>query len=92
MRHPSFPHVPAAVTRAVTSPSKLTQAIRETMSKKIGRIGDWNNNSQSGSDRFVSQFVCLKRSLTVTPGAAPVNQESQPSVTAPNQIHQPDTT
>jgi len=23
------------------------------MSKKIGRIGDWNNNSQSGSDRFV---------------------------------------
>lgn len=30
------------------------QSTFETMSRKIGRIGDWNSNSQSGSDRFVS--------------------------------------
>ena len=32
------------------------QAITETMSKKIGRIGDWNNGSQSGSDRSASSI------------------------------------
>ena len=58
--HPSFPHVPAAVTQTVTSPLQLTQAILERMSKKIGRIGDWNNNSQSGSDRFVSRILLFK--------------------------------
>ena len=58
--HPSFPHVPAAVTHTVTSPPQLTQAILERMSRKIGRIGDWNNNSQSGSDRFMSRSRLFK--------------------------------
>jgi len=57
---PSFPHVPAAVTHIVTSPLELTQAILERMSRKIGRIGDWNNNSQSGSDRFVPLIPLFK--------------------------------
>ena len=47
----------------VTSLPPLTRPILETMSRRIGRIGDWNNNSQSGSDGFVSQFHLLEATL-----------------------------
>lgn len=56
MCHPSSPHVPDAVTQPVTPLQTRSQAIIKTMSKKIGRIGDWNNGSQSGSDRSASSI------------------------------------
>ena len=88
MGHPSFPHAPAAVTHTVTSPPQLTQAILERMSRKIGRIGDWNNNSQSGSDRFMSHI----RLFTATSNANgdPRSGSSGPRIATLRDTSQPD--
>jgi hypothetical protein len=88
VRHPLSPHVPAAVTPDVTSHSPLTQPTPETMSRGIGRIGDWNNNSQSGSDRSVSHFHLFK--ATSNTSGNPRRGTSGPRIATLRDTTQPD--
>jgi len=94
VRHPSSPRVPAAVTHTVTSLPRSRAVDVETMSRKIGRIGDWNNNSQSGSDRLVSWFDLFEATsnANITPETTRADPGSRPSATPPIQIHQQDST
>lgn len=84
VRHPSSPHVPAAVTRChVTSP----RSHNPIMSKKIGRIGDWNN-SQARSDGFVSQLHLSK--ATSNASNRPRQGSSGPRIATLRDTTQPD--
>ena len=93
MRHPSFPHVHAVVTRTVTSLPKLTQVIRRDKCRE--RLAGLETGTTTLSQATIGLYLAsvhLKRLLTLTPDAAPANQESQASVTVLSQIHQPDNT
>jgi len=58
------------------------------MSRKIGRIGDWNNNSQSGSDRFVPRFHLFK--MTSDANNNPRHGTSGPRIASLRDAAQPD--
>jgi hypothetical protein len=58
------------------------------MSRKIGRIGDWNNNSQSGSDRFMSQIYLFK--ATPNTNGNPRHGSSGPRIATLRDSNQPD--
>lgn len=64
------------------------QSTFETMSRKIGRIGDWNNNSQSGSDRLVSWFYLFES--TFNPNNHTRNNPSGPRIATLRDTTQPD--
>lgn len=76
--------IPAAVTRChVTSP----RSHNPIMSKKIGRIGDWNN-SQARSDGFVSQLHLSK--ATSNASNRPRQGSSGPRIATLRDTTQPD--
>jgi len=71
--------------RHVTSQAHTSDTKRQ-MSRKIGRIGDWNNNSQSGHDRFVSCFCPFKATSNINPRRG----SSEPRIASLRDSTQPD--
>jgi len=58
------------------------------MSKKIGRIGDWNNNSQSGPERFVARLYLF--GATSQRNSGPRQGSSGPRIATLGDTTQPD--
>lgn len=92
--HPSFPHVPAAVTHTVTSPLYSHRRYWRECRKRLAELEIGITTLSRDPTGSCLGFLCLKRhpTQTVTLDTAPADAESQPSTTPASQIHQPDTT